>query len=884
MKDCLEGCLMLSCCRSNYFDNRKDSVEEAKERLKILKGILKVPIQEDSLPDLIYLPLTFIPDLIVKTTPDIMLNTLPYRFDSEAVMLIVDVCGFTNIAESYCQKGISGVEELASILNGFMSTLAAMLISAGGDILNFAGDAFLVYWNEIGDRFERNLIVERVYSCALSLQTHESLKAKNLEDMLQVKIGIAKGKIVTWILGSPKDFLLFAIAGDVLPKVHEAVESCSAGDIIVTDEVYYCLKEAEAHSFKTVQVKKGFVKIIDCTAIENIQIVPEREEIFEKCSEEDIALAKKFLIPSVRDVRLTSELKYLSELTLVNILFVMLLDVDVKEATKLGKTCDIMLDCAAKQGGVLNKVVLFDKGCTYLIVFGLPGLKHSNDAARCLLCAKEIANKHERHNIAVSIGISTGTCFCGLVGHPQRQEYTVIGSRVNMASRLMTEYWDGIITLDAATYHLSRDELGEKSFLEIPTKILKGIELAGTIYTFKLGHRNIPGDNSERMDSVAVDKMTLRSFVVSENEDITMIKKCVKEMCNEKERVVLLEKTLLPVIMIEGLSANSMSYLMYKAIEIASEMNYKIFSCCTIPFCSKEEFLTAASLFQKIIGLRPEDDIRVKEEKLLNVLSGKCQNNLYLLNSLFHVKFSPPRMSNTIRKYRNSAILELFQVMYKQVCKKHYTMLVINEIDYMDEESFHLLHMLAETENVLIVMSMSKYFKEPSVSASLLYLKAHTHINLPAKSEKYCAPLICWFLNLIGVHKAIVLHLTEETDGDLELLNEACLSEYLSDYTVLVPYKDINEINKEKFFISDFSISATYKDDELFLLDLKPGITDLKSFKVPDTVSDAVKSTLNYLPVQDRLILKCAALMGSNFTQRLIETVITKLSSEQTMD
>lgn len=33
--------------------------------------------------------------------------------------------GFTSLCESYCQKGVTGIEELAYVLNGFMSTLSA---------------------------------------------------------------------------------------------------------------------------------------------------------------------------------------------------------------------------------------------------------------------------------------------------------------------------------------------------------------------------------------------------------------------------------------------------------------------------------------------------------------------------------------------------------------------------------------------------------------------------------------------------------------------------------------------------------------------------------------------------------------------------------------
>lgn len=40
--------------------------------------------------------------------------------------------------------------------------------------------------------------------------------------------------------------------------------------------------------------------------------------------------------------------------------------------------------------GSVNKLFMFDKGCTFLAIFGLPGEKHENDPARALRAARQI--------------------------------------------------------------------------------------------------------------------------------------------------------------------------------------------------------------------------------------------------------------------------------------------------------------------------------------------------------------------------------------------------------------------------------------------------------------------------------------------------------------
>ena len=104
-----------------------------------------------------------------------------------------------------------------------------------------------------------------------------------------------------------------------------------------------------------------------------------------------------------------------------------------------------MTDIALKHGGTIDKFI----GDAILVFFGDPesdGLK--KDASKCLSMAVAMQNKvaeldkkwREDHGIAeglkIRIGISTGYCTVGNFGSVQRVDYTVLGSTVNLASRL----------------------------------------------------------------------------------------------------------------------------------------------------------------------------------------------------------------------------------------------------------------------------------------------------------------------------------------------------------------------------------------------------------------------------------------------------------------
>ena len=104
-----------------------------------------------------------------------------------------------------------------------------------------------------------------------------------------------------------------------------------------------------------------------------------------------------------------------------------------------------MTDIALKHGGTIDKFI----GDAILVFFGDPeseGLK--KDASKCLSMAIAMQNKiveldrnwrEDRgiiEGLKVRMGISTGYCTVGNFGSVQRVDYTVLGSTVNLASRL----------------------------------------------------------------------------------------------------------------------------------------------------------------------------------------------------------------------------------------------------------------------------------------------------------------------------------------------------------------------------------------------------------------------------------------------------------------
>ncbi|MDF1656537.1 MAG: adenylate/guanylate cyclase domain-containing protein [Verrucomicrobiales bacterium] len=96
-----------------------------------------------------------------------------------------------------------------------------------------------------------------------------------------------------------------------------------------------------------------------------------------------------------------------------------------------------MTDLVRKHKGVVDKFV----GDEIMAVFG--GLKsYGNDAANAAACALEMIEQRRRMNqsletrVEIGIGVATGEVVAGCMGSVDRLNYTVLGSRVNLAARL----------------------------------------------------------------------------------------------------------------------------------------------------------------------------------------------------------------------------------------------------------------------------------------------------------------------------------------------------------------------------------------------------------------------------------------------------------------
>ncbi|WP_259701806.1 MULTISPECIES: adenylate/guanylate cyclase domain-containing protein [Synechococcales] len=127
-----------------------------------------------------------------------------------------------------------------------------------------------------------------------------------------------------------------------------------------------------------------------------------------------------------------------------------------------------MVEVISAHGGTVDKFI----GDAVMAVFGSPiGRGPRQEALAALRCAEAMRTRLEELNaqwlaegiepFSSGIGLASGSVIVGQIGSPRRLDFTVIGDKVNLASRLegLTRLLDVPIVIDAGTAELVEQEL-----------------------------------------------------------------------------------------------------------------------------------------------------------------------------------------------------------------------------------------------------------------------------------------------------------------------------------------------------------------------------------------------------------------------------------------
>jgi class 3 adenylate cyclase len=139
--------------------------------------------------------------------------------------------------------------------------------------------------------------------------------------------------------------------------------------------------------------------------------------------------------------------------------------------TMLNEHMTAMNRLVYKHYGVVDKFV----GDLIMAVFGAPK-SYGNDAVHAVRCALKMIeerkrlNEKSKYSFEIGIGVATGEVVAGCMGSEDRLNYTVLGERVNLASRLCSKAGSTELLIDETTYNLLPEGVVAESTEPLPLK------------------------------------------------------------------------------------------------------------------------------------------------------------------------------------------------------------------------------------------------------------------------------------------------------------------------------------------------------------------------------------------------------------------------------
>ena len=382
---------------------------------------------------------------------------LPAICTKNAALVLLDIVGFTRLADHFALNGDRGAEQLSDLLNNCFTELLDVAHNYGADVASFTGDGFLLVW----DGTEAGEAALLASHCALMLRNAMTNWSRSRDVHLSQRIAVDLGELSYCKVGGHRGAWRYLVAGGPIDEIGSAYRRASAGDVILCKRAFdvicdHCRGEWSDHGFRLLELRRA------------VSFAPAREV-------EAPDLSYELLVPEVvRDRHQVEGGNWLAEFRTLSIVCIRLLKNGFQPAL-LGPlhagVLSIQLAVENLEGSILD-VLMDDKGLSAWLAFGAPPFAHADNPLRAVLAGLKIRDELKMSPLQPTIGVTSGKLFCGDYGGRARRDYAVFGQAINLAARLI-DLSDGEVICDAAT---TRAIAAQAEVLALPPLRIKGRE------------------------------------------------------------------------------------------------------------------------------------------------------------------------------------------------------------------------------------------------------------------------------------------------------------------------------------------------------------------------------------------------------------------------
>jgi len=764
----------------------------------------------------------------------------PVAEDMQAAILFADISGFTHLTERLAEKGPTGVESLARILNEYFGQLIDIIHDYGGDVVKFAGDAVIAVWNIVPDttgttelertqgkpasvsRADQWQWTMRAAECALKIR--ERLSNYQAEDAnLYLKLAISSGVITTAHVGGVFNRWEFLLTGNPLVEVGIANSLAKAGDIIIAPSAWRLIRNDTIGEAVEFELKDAIAQGGRLTELNKpSSIFASNQKIDIPDSAENSLRA---YIPGAIINRLSAgQSSWIAELRRVTILFVNLpginQDTELAEAQNLAR---IIQSSVYRYEGSINKINVDDKGITFLAALGLPPFSHEDDPARGVQAALMIRKELGARKIQSYIGITTGKIFCGSIGNDTRREYTIIGNAVNLSARLMgvASHQDEIIAkygiaiiADRATYDSAKDAVG---FEDLPPQQVKG--------------RTEPVEIFQPID---LKKSIIRptTELIGRQEEKTMIANALQELSRGVPH---------HTIVLQGEAGIGKSRLFEDLVRQAETLQVNMYNGGGDPIEKTTSYHAWRTIFYKIFKIDSVDEDHAVMEKrvvdILNAIDSDLIRYIALLNVILPMQIPDNELTSAMTgEIRGGNTREMLTRILSYAASQAPLLIVMEDLHWFDSASWTLLVDVQQKVRPILLALNTRPLSDPQpVQFKQLLDTPDTRlVKLEAMLLDDVEALVCQRLGVKSI-PPMIGRFAEE------------LAYALRESGVLVIENNECKIHSRMMTLEDLTL--------------------------PDTLQAAITNRIDGLAPSQQLTLKVASVIGRIFSFRVLEAV-----------
>ncbi|XP_011929114.1 PREDICTED: adenylate cyclase type 10-like isoform X3 [Cercocebus atys] len=778
-----------------------------------------------------------LPDLLVFRKPR---GSEPELATAQGVLLGVHVTGFTALMDRFSLtcKSERDMDKLAHIFSYYISDIVEHVLCFGGDILNITG--------------------------------------------------LSAGRISQVIVGDERQQYLLVIGRDV-DDVRLAQHLAQANEIVLS---WNCWMLCEQCMFEVEIMREDeAVKLRDMRIIDPFDF----DEHFDKCldylphyrtsaetlrtaleldphSDLDQKLRKHIMKNLLKKIDEGQPVEYVSEFRTVTLVLVSL---EFHKTAWMLHLCHLIQESALyistvieKGGGQLSRIFMFEKGCMFLCVFGLPGDKKPDECAHALESSFSIFSfcwENPAKTKLVSISITNGPVFCGVVGAVARHEYTVIGPKVSLAARMITAY-PGLVSCDEITY--LRSMLPAYNFKKLPEKMMKNISNPGKIYEY-LGHRRCIMFGKRHL----ARKRNKNHPLLDREKELEAFQMAQQRCLHQKKG---------QAVLYEGGKGYGKSQLLAEVNFLTQKEGHRVLPLMLKEADSKQCFYA----IQTLMAIFFEIDTcpaYYRQECLQRHLRGIVEEQLHcLFNDLLFVKFPLSfKVSHMDDVARQKKVKACFIKVLQEAVRETPLIFLIDEAQYMDAASWEFLETLLSSMPIIMVMTLTPIFTLCGSAQHFLQSPQAILMPITKLATTSLLRMACWELGVVSIPQELQIYLHRCFGNPLycEVLCQDLLSKDMLLFHDL--QKEEEENSKWETLSANAMNSIMYsmfpanseEGQELYVCTVKDDV-NLDTVLLPPFLKEIAVSQLDQLSPEEQLLVKCAAIIGHSFHIDLLQHLL----------